>query len=287
MSMQIGELNGHSVGRILKETVRRAMNTIREERRMFVATPKEGYSGTMDDVFTSADTKAQEIYVKAFSECFERCGVIGEENNLKISSRNGYYFTVDPLDGTKAYVRRQSHGVGTMVALVHNGVVVSAYVGDINANEVYGYRPGSSKVHRISNLDTSEDMQPGKKLQSRGEIQCLLREPVDKHDTFTEELVRCCKNHEVMGSSIGTWMARLWKEEVSMAVLDPGWETPWDSTPVVGISLKLGFVFLRKVAFGSNSRWETYTPGLVQEKVHRSHDTVIIHNQNLHLLLDF
>jgi 3'-phosphoadenosine 5'-phosphosulfate (PAPS) 3'-phosphatase len=35
------------------------------------------------------------------------------------------FFTVDPLDGTKAFVRRQSHSAGTTVVLAQEGWVVS------------------------------------------------------------------------------------------------------------------------------------------------------------------
>jgi len=281
----MGVLNGHSTGRILKETVRRAMVEIRNQRMSFEAQGKMGYGGTMDDVFTSADTKAQEIYLRAFQECFPGYGVIGEEDNLQIPSQNGYYFTVDPLDGTKAFVRRQSHGVATMVALVHGKAVVSAYIADINTGELYGYRPGSNKVFRISNLDTFEELGPGKKLISLREGHCMLREPLDKHSVETTKLVQRFKNHEVMGSSIGTWMARLWKGEINALILDPNWETPWDSTPVIGISQKLGFVFARPTL--SKTRgvlWRRLQPELVQKKKRRNFEMVVIHKQNFHLL---
>jgi fructose-1,6-bisphosphatase/inositol monophosphatase family enzyme len=137
------ELNGHAVGIILKELVRRAMAVIRNERQVFEATAKQGRSGDMDDVFTSADTKAQEVYIKSLHECFPDYAIVAEEGGvaprIARSVRPGAFFTVDPLDGTKAFVRRQSHGVG----LVEHGQVASAYVGDINTHEIYGYRPGS------------------------------------------------------------------------------------------------------------------------------------------------
>jgi len=281
----MGVLNGHSVGRLLKETVRRAMVTIQNERTVFEATTKMGYGGTMDDVFTSADTKAQAIYLRAFEECFPGYGVIGEEGELQVPSRNGYYFTVDPLDGTKAFVRRQSHGVATMVALVHGKAVVSAYIGDINTEELYGYRPGSNKVFRISKLDTFEQMGPGKKLASLKEGQCMLREPLEKHTREMGKLVRRFKNYEVMGSSFGTWMARLWKGEVNALVHDPGWETPWDSTPVIGISQKLGFVFAKQVMTKKHGLvWRRFQPALLMVKKLQTFETAIIHKQNFHLL---
>ena len=75
----LGPLNGHAVGRILKEAVRRASVAIHSERFLFTHESKQGYSGAMDDVVTNADRKAQEIYLRTFRECFPRCGVIAEE----------------------------------------------------------------------------------------------------------------------------------------------------------------------------------------------------------------
>src|SRR6185295_2926270 len=116
--------------------VRRAMTIIRNERQIFEATAKQGHAGSMDDVFTSADTKAQDVYIKSLRECFPDYAILAEEDTVAARAaaptQPGVFFTVDPLDGTKAFVRRQSHGVGTMVALVERGQVVSAYVGDIN-----------------------------------------------------------------------------------------------------------------------------------------------------------
>ena len=245
----------------------------------------------MDDVFTSADKKAQDIYLRTFSECFPLCGVIAEEKDESkghqlVESSGGCtaYFTVDPLDGTKAYIRRQSHGVATMVALVDHGEVISAYIGDVKTNEVYGYRPESDKVFRIMDLDAFEELLPGEKLESLGEIYCMLRNPLGGHSPITQQLVRKFKNHEVMGSSIGTWTARLWKQEVSALILEPGWETPWDSTPVIGISLKLGYVFMRPEEVDGKPVWKEYEPRIIRVKERREHDTLIIHRNNMHLL---
>lgn len=280
-NLRMGPVNGHIIGRVLKETVRRAAVVIRKERTIFEATTKESYGGTMDDVFTSADTKAQAIYLRMFNECFPLCGVIGEEDHLHTEPTDGCtaYFTVDPLDGTKAYVRRQSHGVATMVALVDNGEVISAYIGDVNTNEVYGYRPGSDKVFRITDLDAFEELEPGKYSEIES-IQCVLRNPLDKHQPETQKLVREFRNYEIMGSSIGTWFARLWKQEVGALVLEPGWETPWDSTPVIGISKKLGYVFLRSRSVGPKTFWMKFEPELVKEKKYRDFDMVVIHESN-------
>ncbi len=278
--LNLGSLNGHAVGRILKEAVRRASSTIRTQSASFEAHTKRGYSGDMDDVFTSADRAAQEVYLRTFSECFPACGVIAEEDTLQIDPKSPTtaYFTVDPLDGTKAFVRRQSHGVATMIALVDAGQVISAYVGDINADEVYGYRPGSNKTHRITRLDSFEvlDGAPVKDLTIDNAVG-LLRDPPEKHQPETRELIARLRSYEVMGSSIGTWAARLWKREIDAAILPRGFETPWDSTPVIGISQKLGFAFLKS----ADGAWTEYQPDLPTTATQRDFDCLIIHSSLL------
>ena len=175
--LNLGHINGHVVGRVLKEAVRRATVLIRSKRAIFEATQKEGYGGSMDDIFTSADTEAQDIYLRTFAECFPNCGVIGEEAKLRVEPKNGCtaYFTVDPMDGTRAFMRRQSHGIGTMVALVDRGEVISAYIGDINTEEVYGYRPRANSVFRITRLDTFENLFRAGPVELR-ESYALLRD---------------------------------------------------------------------------------------------------------------
>jgi fructose-1,6-bisphosphatase/inositol monophosphatase family enzyme len=272
-------LNGHAVGIILKELVRRAMAIIRNERQVFEATAKQGHSGSMDDVFTSADIKAQEVYIKSLRECFPNYAIVAEEGGIPPlvarSVRSGAFFTVDPLDGTKAFVRRQSHGVGTMVALVEQGQVASAYVGDINTHEIYGYRPGSRSVHRISQYEISEQLTHV--ARPIAEQYALLRDPPDAYSHASRALLPGFKSYEVEGGSIGIWLARLWKREVGAALLLPGVETPWDTAPIIGISKMLGYRFYRPGA----PKWTSYEPVVVDRTLRRDHDFLVIHERDI------
>jgi fructose-1,6-bisphosphatase/inositol monophosphatase family enzyme len=275
--VNLGQLNGHSVGRILKEAVRRAATVIRAERTTFEAHTKLSYGGTMDDVFTSADKAAQEVYLRTFTECFPGCGVIGEEDSFSLAPTAPLtaYFTVDPIDGTRAFIRRQSHGITTMVALVDGGRVISAYVGDISSDEVYGYRPGSEKVHRITRLDTFETLNPTPACSaSPDDMVVLLRDPLDRYSPQSAALTKRFKNYEVMGSSIGAWAARLWKGEVAATLQPPSFETPWDSTPLIGIGRKLGFAWLRP----EGDAWVAFEPELPTKPTRREHDVLVIHS---------
>jgi len=152
--LNYGMLTSHSISIVMKEMVRRAIEEIRKRRFVVEVTQKEGYSGKLDDIFTDADQAAQAIYVKLIKENFPGWGIIAEEDHLRVECTDhalgDLYFTVDPLDGTKAYARRQSHGIGTMISLVLNGSIIASYIGDINTREIYGYRPESDSVHRIA-----------------------------------------------------------------------------------------------------------------------------------------
>jgi fructose-1,6-bisphosphatase/inositol monophosphatase family enzyme len=276
----LGELNGHAAGIIMKELVRRAIVAIRNQRQVFEVRGKMGLSGKMDDVLTSADKAAQAIYLRSLRECFPMWGIIAEEDSLVVpcTDGSGFFFTVDPLDGTKAFVRKQSHGVGTMISLSQGNVFLAAYVGDVNTQEVFGFRPGSNKVHRISEYSTSEVLEF--KLQPLKDRYILLRDPERVYSPPSQNLIGGnFKSVLVDGGSIGTWLARLWKGEVGAALLPPSHETPWDANPINAISKRLGFVCLKPHYEGT--RWEPYEPEPFQKRFTREHDTLIVHESNL------
>lgn len=155
-----GHLNGHAIGIVMKEMVRRAIRTIRQQRVIFEAERKQTI-GKDEDYVTSADRAAQAVYLRTMCECFPQFGIVAEEDGLKIECAHptsNLCFSVDPLDGTKAYMRRQSHGIGTMIALRLNGEITAAYVGDVMTEEIFGFRPGSENVFRISEYDTFEKL---------------------------------------------------------------------------------------------------------------------------------
>src|SRR5581483_2209379 len=114
-------------------------------RMKFDAQEKVSYKLSADFV-TNVDRGAQEIYRRKLTEWFPCWGIVGEEDGLNIPYKlydGDMYFTVDPLDGTKAFIRQQSHGIGTMIALVKNDTVIAACVGDIMTGELYYFRPQS------------------------------------------------------------------------------------------------------------------------------------------------
>lgn len=283
--------NGHSIGIIMKELVRRALVAIQDERYVFEVTNKDGYGGkTMADVFTTADTKAQAIYLKSLREIFPRYGIIAEEKSLVIKAKKGvdYYFTIDALDGTRAFIRRQSHGVGTMIALVRKSTqeIVAVYIGDVNTGEIYGYRPDSMTIHRISKYSQSEHLTPGDWSKKEGKSIILLRDPLNKHSKRLRGALKRFDEYQIDGGSIGTWMARLWKREVAaVAIGKSGHETPWDTTPIYGITAKLDYVFLIPDDEGGPKAWKIHEPKPTQVVVEREFEMLVVPRTEAHRFL--
>lgn len=281
--MSYGTLTAPLVGVAMKEMVRRAIGEIRRQRFIFEAQSKLSYGGEYTDLVTSADREAQRIYLKMLRECFPDFGIIAEEDELREPCRQErpLYFTLDPLDGTKAFGRRQSTGVGTMIALVEGAEVLAAYVGDVMTQEIYGFRPESHKVHRISEFESGETMVVEERPLGQGVL--LARDAPWKFSWDVAGLVRDhFKDMDIEGGSIGITFARLWKQEVAAVLTGPAYETPWDSTPIIGISRHLGFVFLARQEDGQWREVELKPPTQVER---RNFDLLVVHRQHLEPIL--
>jgi fructose-1,6-bisphosphatase/inositol monophosphatase family enzyme len=278
-----GEVNGHLVGIAMKELVRRAIEAIRVERFAFDVQAKRSYGGDLNDLVTSADRKAQEIYLRSLRECFPTFGIVAEEDALAVACTHtgaDYYFTVDPLDGTKAFARRQSSGVGTMLALVLDGEVIAAYVGDVMTQEIFGGRPGSTSIHRISEYGKAQPLEadPARPL---AEQHVLLRNLPEFYPAVVRGLVSgdrpLFRGADVTGGSIGLSLARLWKGEVGAAAILPSHDTPWDLAPVLGICDRLGFVFLRV----GGDVLEEYRPTVPKQPRPRDFAQLVVHRSRV------
>jgi histidinol-phosphatase len=72
---------------------------------------------------TVADKQAEQAIRDVILAAFPDHIVYGEEGAKQIGSDNQYTWVVDPIDGTKSFIRE--HGLfGTLLALFHNGQVV-------------------------------------------------------------------------------------------------------------------------------------------------------------------
>lgn len=282
-----GNLTGPIVGLAMKEIVSRASAEIRSQARLFEAKAKlNPLKPEKEDFVTSADRAAQAIYVKLLKEAFPGFGIVAEENDLSVPCAldgQDLWFSVDPLDGTKAFIRRQSHGIGTMLALMQGEQVIAAYVGDVMTREIYGYRPGSDKVHRIADGQGEQlviDCERPLKAQT-----ISLREELGDYSELVQRLLqapkglRLDKGYEMTSGSIGIHFARLWKGEIGMIILQPGANAPWDLMPILGISQKLGFEFKSLMPKGRQTMELRVSPFRVSRWAQSSDvETIVFHS---------
>ena len=108
-----GDMNLHAIGQIMQNCVHRALTHIRRNRISFKTYTKPSKDDT-SDVYTNVDGEAQLIYSNTLRNCFPwGYDIIGEENDprLEVLPKSPLYFCIDPIDGTKAFIRRQSHGI--------------------------------------------------------------------------------------------------------------------------------------------------------------------------------
>ena len=221
--------------------VSEAIRKIREYVCVFnVRTKRTHYKES--DTVTDADFAAQRNYVAWIQRGWPDFGIIAEEDDLKVEGNP--YFTIDPLDGTKAFVRRSSQGIGTMLSLVDGEDIIAAYVGDVMTGEIYGYGPDDILVNYWtygSNVGLCINSD-----RPLSEQYAVLRErPNDYHPLVQKMVGRetpLVKNIEVLSGSIGLTYAKLWKGEVGMVAIPSSYDTPWDSNPIYGINRALGFV---------------------------------------------
>ncbi len=235
-------LNGHVLGIILKDMARRAHRTITKELGVFTQKAKVN-EHKAEDVVTSADYAAQKEIVRVIKECLPFAGIVAEEDLRKEPTRKRkFYVTIDPVDGTKAFARKQSDGIGCLISYVLDGDIIGALVMDIMTGEIYYYRPGSKKVHRLSPA-RHEILKHASKDKKRV---LLYDDP-----RIYSDIVQACTHPQggffasvdVSNGSIGTNLAKLWKGEVQAVILKPAFSQPWDYAPVVGISHMLGYRF--------------------------------------------
>lgn len=282
---KFGVLTGDAVGREVKEAVARATHEIRLKRFDFESQNKEVDYKKGEDFVTSADKSAQKMYTRFFKESFPDYGIIGEEDGLRQEPGElGLWFTVDPLDGTKAFIRHQSHGISTMVGLVRGNEIIGVWIGDIMTKEIYYFRPGSNTVHRLKNLESYQKLSVPSKIPLKEQYVLLKTHPKKYSEgvvDMTDPGTGLFKDINVQSGSIGTMFAQLWKKEVGAIILEAGFATPWDRIPIIGISQKLGYKFMR---YDGTRNFEIFDPEVSMDTI-KVPEHIIIHERNIAELL--
>jgi len=146
-------------------------------------------------------------------------------------------------------------------------------------------RPGSHKTHRI---DLNNDGIPPERLEidpnrTLQDQILLLRDPVERLRShhllkfMTQEDNGLFDNYQITCGSIGITTAKLWKGEVGAAVLSGTKSTPWDENPVIGMSMRLGFVGYLLLHNKGHERILSTDLGPSDERRNTDYDLLLIH----------
>lgn len=298
-------INGHHVGLVMREACTRAMEHALD-RCFEVEAEAKGLKANGDmEWVTKADRECQKLVVGTLQEHFPLYGIVGEEPRDGIDEPYLHipcqlpddlvYFTIDPIDGTSAYTRKQSHGWGCMISLVHGTEVIAVCIGDSNSGELYYYRPGSQKTHRlikrgqrVKNIDLHAQILNDDWSEQAISLRNL---PSDHHWPTREFLAHSgWKKILIVNGSIGLSMAQLWKGEVAACLLQEEAVTPWDSTPIIGMTHRLGFDFweisISPQRLGVFKRYRPEVPR-VKQKLDSPRESLVLHKSLGQKLLEY
>lgn len=288
---EFGALNEHCIAIIFKELLRKSMVEIRKKRFSFDVYEKILDSGKKD-IYTDADTGAERIILKSLKECLPAFDIISEEDRGRkyLKSKNSKWITVDPLCGTKNFYKKSSVGIATNISMVmndENDEIVSAYIGNVTTQEIFGYRPHSKTVYRISEFETYEKLNKPK-TKKLNKHSLLIRGTFKKFSDEVHPIVNILANdifekYIIDSGSLSLSAVKLWIGEVGAILIEPRAETPWDLLPILGICQKLGFVYLRLPGM---TGWK---PPITKKIFLRDFPVLIIHSdheESLNKLLD-
>ncbi len=130
---------------------------------------------------TMADTAANEIIVTRLAKEFPECAILSEEGKDDLSRReNPYCFIVDPLDGTKEFVKR--NGQFTVnIALAHEGHPVVGVIYVPVTKELYSGCKGEGTTYK--GLGSGEE----RKLSVSDKLEALLWVGSKSHSSEKEQ----------------------------------------------------------------------------------------------------
>jgi fructose-1,6-bisphosphatase/inositol monophosphatase family enzyme len=238
----------------MRDIVSRVASFVRKSRHTFEAEHKGIKPDGRIDWVTNIDKEAQRMAIRLLQENMPSIGIVAEEQNgIAIPSKEptkSLWFSLDPIDGTRAFVHRFSFGISVMLALMDEDKVIAVCICDIMTEEMYYYRPDSENTHHF-------DAKSGQRLLNElprdiplSQQYLLIRDPVEVYNDMTRRLLQIkphplFRRYESTSGSIGLSMTRLWKGEVGGAILRAGDQNPWDVCPIIGLMERLGFVYFK------------------------------------------
>ncbi|MEK7510729.1 MAG: inositol monophosphatase family protein [Patescibacteria group bacterium] len=264
----------------LLEAADLAVSIIKENKVPFVKEMKVGVQGRKD-FCTWIDREIQKEVVSFLKARYPDHGFLHEEADATIKPWDGEspYFTIDPVDGTQALIDNQLHLVCVMIAMVDaDGREVAGCIKYLNGD---AYSFGPSHPHVFYTSEGNRRPLDASPKDSSGLV--LLRRPFELYRSLTYKLIEQVDAFRFLKECLGIWTPRLWQREFCAGVLwHDSAHTPWDMTPIIAMSRRLGYVFLRATRDGK--RFECFDLKLPTCATIRGYDLVIIHKNDLSLV---
>lgn len=117
-----------------------------------------------DSPVTKADRECERLIAKALEDAFPEDGLFGEEGSRK-QSANGRRWIIDPIDGTRDFIRGLPLWC-TMIALESQGDVKAGVVYFPPLNRTYWASRGGGAFHNASRLHASRISTPANAVLS-------------------------------------------------------------------------------------------------------------------------
>ena len=192
-----------------------------------------------DDYVTIYDKNAEEYIIKEINRHFFNVKIIGEEtsfiNSIELSNiDDDYYFTIDPIDGTKNYINKNKNFC-TMISLIFKKKPIACFIYyPLIKKYISSFKNFESKIFdlntdKISTLKINKDLINLATGGTKGIPETNRKIILEK---FNSQFKRC-----FIGSA-GVETLMLANNEVDF--IFHGRVTPWDHSPMCLIISEAG-----------------------------------------------
>ena len=141
---------------------------------------------------TEADTKSNEIICNTLEKLYPTIPILSEENKeILFEERKNweYYWCIDPIDGTKEFIKKNDEFT-INIALIHKNVPVVGVVYAPAINEMYIAKIGEGAYKNGKKLPLKVNNNPKKQLSVVASKSHLSKETQDFIDNLDTEFIK-------------------------------------------------------------------------------------------------
>ena len=185
---------------------------------------------------TMADKKSNDIIVEGLKKSFPKVGILSEEMEDNIAIRNNKYcFIVDPLDGTKEFIKKNDEFT-VNIALAEDGEVIMGVVYVPVKDELYYALKGNGAYLETNGkaemIKVSDNIKEIKIVVSKSHISEKEKSLIDNHKNKISEIISA-------GSSLKGCFVALGRADVYYRF---GYTMEWDTAAMHAICEEAGAI---------------------------------------------